>query len=291
MGAVDFSIDTRLVASLQRALPISVFVETGTFEGEAIARVRDRFDEIHSIELSDQLYAKAVDRFADDAHVRLYHGDSSHVLESLRPQLEDRPVLYWLDAHWCVADEIASDAPCPLLSELVAMGRLNAGSALLIDDARLFLAAPPDPHESSDWPRFQEVLELLVTLSSSHEIMVINDMIVYFPETALQAISEYARAYGTDWLAERHLREVYERSAAERLKAIEWLTRTAEERFELIESLTRTADERADVINQLTAALEECERSARGELAPAEWHRVMTLTGLAMSLFATTTIA
>ncbi len=40
MGAIDFSIDVRLVECLRRELPISVFVETGTFEGEAIARYR-----------------------------------------------------------------------------------------------------------------------------------------------------------------------------------------------------------------------------------------------------------
>jgi hypothetical protein len=230
VGAVDFSIDTRLVACLQRALPISVFLETGTFEGEAIARVRDLFDEIHSIELSEHYYAQAADRFADDTRVRLYHGESSHVLNSLRPLLEDKAVLYWLDAHWCVGDETAgAHSQCPLLEELAALGRLNAKSALLIDDARLFLATPPEPHESSDWPRFQEVLQRLLALSPSHEIMVINDVIVFFPEAVLEAVSEYARSHGTDWLVELHLREVYEHAAAERLEGIEQLTAALEE--------------------------------------------------------------
>lgn len=230
MGAVDFSIDTRLVECLQRALPISVFLETGTFEGEAIARVRDLFDEIHSIELSDHYFAQAEDRFAGDARVRLYHGESSHVLGSLKPLLEAKAVLYWLDAHWCVADETAeARSQCPLLEELAALGRLNAQSVLLIDDARLFLATPPEPHESSDWPRFQEVLERLRTLSRSHEIMVINDVIVFFPETAREAVSDFARTRGTDWLAELHLRNVYERAAVERLGVIDRLKTALEE--------------------------------------------------------------
>ncbi len=36
MGAVHFSIDPKLVAVFKRHLPLQVFVETGTFEGEAI---------------------------------------------------------------------------------------------------------------------------------------------------------------------------------------------------------------------------------------------------------------
>jgi hypothetical protein len=254
MGAIDFSIDMRLVECLQLALPISVFVETGTFEGEAIARVRGSFDEIHSIELSDHYYGRAADRFAGDPQLRLYHGDSSEVLDSLRPTLADRGVLYWLDAHWCVADETAGErSQCPLLRELAALGRLNTESVVLIDDARLFLATPPHPHEASDWPRFQQVLQRLLPLSSSHEIMVINDVILFFPATAVTAVSEYARSYGTDWLAELHRGAEFEQER-------DAFSRAAVERLEAIEALTREADRRASLIDRLTAALEESEQ-------------------------------
>lgn len=251
MGAVDFSIDTKLVACLQRALPISVFVETGTFEGEAIARVRDLFDEIHSIELSDHYYAQAADRFAGDRHVKLHHGDSRQTLVSLRPMLADRAVLYWLDAHWCVADETAgAQSQCPLLDELEALRRLNAESVLLIDDARLFLATPPAPHESSEWPRFQQVLRKMLLLSPSHEIMVINDVIVLFPELAQEAVTDYARSHGTDWLAELHRRDSY---AQQR----DVFARVAQERLEALESLTQVEEGRLDAIHQLRAAIKQ----------------------------------
>lgn len=271
MGAVDFSIDMRLVETLQRVLPISVFVETGTFEGEAVARVRESFAEIHSIELSDHYHARAAERFAGDARVALYHGDSSHVLESLRATLEDKAVLYWLDAHWCAADETAGErSQCPLLDELAALGRLNAESVVLIDDARLFLATPPYPHEASDWPRFQQVLQRLLLLSSSHEIMVINDVIVFFPGLVLASVSDYARLHGTDWLAQLHrLRELTQERdslagvAVERLEAIESLTRdrdaqsaTAEERLAAIEKLERERDLQTRAAAERLAALQ-----------------------------------
>ena len=56
MGAVFFSLDRRLVDFLQQALPLPVFVETGTFRGDTIAEVADRFDEVHTVELSEELF-------------------------------------------------------------------------------------------------------------------------------------------------------------------------------------------------------------------------------------------
>lgn len=275
MGAVDFSIDTRLVDCLQRALPMRVFVETGTLEGEAITRVRDSFDEIHSIELSHYYYAHAVDRFAGDPHVRLYHGDSRRALASLRPTLADRAVLYWLDAHWCVADETEGErSQCPLLDELAALGSLNGESVVLIDDARLFLATPPYPYEASDWPGFHQVLQKLLPLSSSHEIAVINDVIIVFPSAIRTALSEHAKSYGIDWLAQvqsraelEHERDALVETAAERLAAIEKLTcecdlqaNAAQERLALIEELEREAELRLVALNELSAAQRQAEQ-------------------------------
>jgi GT2 family glycosyltransferase len=37
-------------------------------------------------------------------------------------------------------------------------------------------------------------------MSERHEIMVVNDVIAFFPETARPAIESYAQNYGTDWL-------------------------------------------------------------------------------------------
>ena len=287
MGAVDFSIDMRLVESLRRVLPISVFVETGTFEGEAVARARESFEEIHSVELSDHYYAQATERFAGDARVTLYHGDSSHVLSALRPTLENKAALYWLDAHWCVADEAAGEeSQCPLLEELAALKDLNAESVVLIDDARLFLATPPYPHESSHWPRMQEVLERLLRLSSDHELMVVNDVIVFFPAAALTAASDYAKSYGTDWLAQvhqlavlEHARDQLEDVAAERLAAIEELAHerdlqaaTARERLAAIEELAHERDFQAATARERLAVIEELTRER--DLAAQESHHV-----------------
>jgi hypothetical protein len=270
MGAVSFSIDATLVERLREALPLAAFVETGTFEGDAVTTVRPLFDEVHTIELAETYYAKAVNRFRSDEAVHIYRGHSSQILNSLRPRLENKSVLYWLDAHWCVATDAAgAHSQCPLLEELDAIGTLNSESVVLIDDARLFLCTPPDPHETEDWPRFQDVLQRLLSLSPTHEIMVINDVIAFYPASIASDMSEYARAYSIDWLAALHRLEVIE-------KDHQVLTSVLAERLALIEEiekdhqvLTSVLAERLALIEELDRALKVNSSTSRGALDDA----------------------
>ena len=59
MGAVCFSIDPGAVAVLVESLSLEVFVETGTFNGDSIAAVADRFSRIYSIEIDPTFYSKS----------------------------------------------------------------------------------------------------------------------------------------------------------------------------------------------------------------------------------------
>ena len=201
MGAVSFSLDKCLVDILQSALSLNVFVETGTFQGDSLASLQDNFKLLHSIELSTQLYQAAAVRFADVDRIRLHQGDSAFVLRQLRENLIEANVLYFLDAHWCVATNTAGElSQCPLLQELQAIGKLNDKSVILIDDARLFLAPPPRPHEVSHWPTFNQVIQQLLSMNNNHELMIVNDVIAYVPRSAMGAMTSYAQTYGIDWL-------------------------------------------------------------------------------------------
>lgn len=259
MGAVDFSIDVELMKLLQRELALEVFVETGTFEGEAVARALPLFSEIHTIELSPKYHASASARFRDEPAVQIHHGDSKHALLSLRPTLEHRPVLYWLDAHWCAADGTAgASSQCALLGELAALGTLGERSVVLIDDARLFLSPPPPPHEASDWPRLQQVLDALLPLSARHEVMVVNDVIAFFPGELAASMVEHARSNSVDLLASvGRVRSLEEQ--------LETLTAALDERLEAINDLTRAADERLAIIDELKSTLDAAESPRRAK--------------------------
>ena len=203
MGAIHFSIDPGLARRLAAELPIEVFVETGTFEGASVDAVSPFFDETHTIELSDELFTRAEEKFDEQSEVNVHHGRSVDVLKEIAPSLKSRPTLFWLDAHWSDEPGAAGQGEdCPLLDELESIGELGPDSVVMIDDARLFLAPPPPPADPDEWPNLGQVLTALSSLSESHEPMVIDDVIVFFPSKIRDAVREYAREEGSEWFAE-----------------------------------------------------------------------------------------
>lgn len=201
MGAVHFSVDTQLIKELKRHLPLEVLVETGTFEGDTVAQLRQLFETLYTVELSEKYFEISRQRFLHDPAVCVSRGHSPDWLKQLVPRLKDQAVLYWLDAHWCVAQQTAGDvSQCPLMEELRAIRSLNAKSVLMIDDARLFLCPPPHPHESSHWPSFDELVRELRGLSQIHEMMVLNDVFLCYPKAVVNTVQAYARENSIDWL-------------------------------------------------------------------------------------------
>jgi len=202
MGAVHFSIDKELLEFLARELPLRLFVETGTFRGDTLELARAYFSECESAELSPPLHEEARRRFANIPGINLHCGPSPQFLRERRPRNQQTAALFWLDAHWCVADQThGEESQSPLLAELEAIGTLHPESVLVIDDARLYLCAPPKPHRLADWPDFHAVVEALLRLSSQHRLMVCNDVIIFYPGRLQAAIAAFAQARGVDWLA------------------------------------------------------------------------------------------
>ncbi|MEI8233358.1 MAG: hypothetical protein WCH57_01585 [Verrucomicrobiota bacterium] len=202
MGAIHFSIDSSLVRILQEALPIKNFVETGTFQGDTIANLLPLFESIHSVELSAEYHGAAVERFAGCTNVHLHLGASRDALGTIMENLGGCPTLFWLDAHWCAASHTAGEiSQCPLLEELRVIGRLHPNSVIMIDDARYFLCSPPQPHEVSDWPAFQEILDTLMALGGqTHRIAVLDDVILFYPRRIHPQITDFSNRCGADWL-------------------------------------------------------------------------------------------
>lgn len=201
MGLISFSLDERLLAFLKAALPLELFVETGTFKGDTLAMARRYFDRCQSVELSPAYHQKARERFAADPGVELACGPSPDFLLERRALHQGTPTLFWLDAHWCRADEETggADSQTPLLAELAAIERLHPDSVLLIDDAQLYLCPPPKPHRLADWPGWDEVVRALLPLSSAHRFMVYNDVVICYPTRLHSALSDQVQTYGANW--------------------------------------------------------------------------------------------
>ena len=112
-------------------------VETGTAYGEMIDFLKDKFTEIHSIELGQSFYNGAVMRFINNPHIHLHFGDSGQVLGRVLKSI-DKPVVFWLDAHYSGGWTAKGSKDTPIMDELAAIYKSGLQHVILIDDSRLF---------------------------------------------------------------------------------------------------------------------------------------------------------
>ena len=148
---------------------IEVLVETGTFMGDMVWAQKDYFKKIYSIELSKELFNKALRRFRNKHHVQLLHGDSSDKLKEVVDQLNS-PALFWLDGHYSEGITAKGEKICPVLSELTSIFQSRYNHVILIDDARLFVG-------KDDYPTLEE-LKNFVSQHSKCNIKIENDIII-----------------------------------------------------------------------------------------------------------------
>lgn len=120
-----------------------LFIETGSFEGDGIQAALDAgFKEVIGIEHATRLAGFCAARFAKDARVTIFHGDSILALPQLLSQLANRRALVCLDAHFNTALAAGAGLPCPLLAELAAVAGVAAAGhgrhVILADRVHLF---------------------------------------------------------------------------------------------------------------------------------------------------------
>lgn len=154
-------------------------VETGTFLGDMLAAMRDTFDSLTSIELSEELHARATKRFVGDKKITLLLGDSKELLDEIAASI-DQPALFWLDAHYSgewhedFEETAGGDRSNPIFSELEAVFSSPHRHVVFIDDARLF-------NGEDGWPHLAEVFDFVRQREPHREVFVADDIIRVLP--------------------------------------------------------------------------------------------------------------
>jgi hypothetical protein len=192
----------RLVLSLRDALAARTFIETGTFRGATAEWASRHFDQVHSIERAEGLYRETSARLGQVTNLNLHLGDTREILPGLISALE-APALLWLDAHWSGGPTSGEDDECPLLDELALADRAPAEVAILVDDARYFLAAPPAPHRLDDWPDLEQVVSVL-SKGRERYVCVTEDVIVAVPTTYRDVVVAHCRLLATEALPRKN---------------------------------------------------------------------------------------
>lgn len=189
MGSVRPGIPLTLVTRLKEALGLTFAVETGTYFGESAIALADQFEHVWTIELSESLWKRALENHADVSNVTFMNGSSDKVIGDVEVS---GPTLYWLDGHWSAGVTAGELNQCPVLEEIRAIDRMPAGgqSALLIDDARHFLAPPGPPMAREQWPSIAQVFD---ELRARHDryVTIVEDVVVAVPKQAQRLVEDY----------------------------------------------------------------------------------------------------
>lgn len=160
------------------------FIETGTYRGDTLEMVKNKYKNVYSVELSEVFYNNAVNRFKNDKNVKIFFGNSRYDLSNIIMNI-DTPITFWLDSHWSCVENVGCDKDvlCPVLYELEQIRQHNIKShTIMIDDIRLM-----------DGVNFnvtkEEILNKLYEINPNYTIVYYddytakNDVLVAYIET------------------------------------------------------------------------------------------------------------
>jgi hypothetical protein len=182
-----------LVAELQRDLQLIRAIETGTYRGHSAKLLAGLFDSVVTIELSEELHRRYSPGLIADHGITALQGDSRTLLRGLVEP--DVPTLYFLDGHWSGGVTAGEDAECPVLEELDAIAAGNEADCILIDDARLFAAPPPPPHDREQWPTLVEVFDALRRARPEHHVTMLVDLVIAVPPQARRTVDTFGQTH------------------------------------------------------------------------------------------------
>ena len=164
------AIKQRIVKQYQSRYSLNVFVETGTYLGDMVDAMKSSFREIYSVELSQELYERARDRFRSEPNIHLLQGDSSDVLPQILKDLRE-PALFWLDGHFSGGVTARGEVDFPILVELDHIrNHPIKNHVILIDDARVFTG-------DSNVPAREKIVESLRAINAAYSIQETSDII------------------------------------------------------------------------------------------------------------------
>lgn len=184
------SLNSKFLNVICQEFNVNLFVESGTYLGKSCDAALSHFDHIHTIELDENLYKRALRHFAQKPQVHLYHGSSEQIFLSLLPTLHEYKILFWLDGHYSKTAELFNTPytkSTPIMEELESIRQCNITTAvILIDDLRLFGTDP-------EYPTLQELRDAIVAISPDYRFIIYGDVGIAFNRHEQVKISKVLR--------------------------------------------------------------------------------------------------
>lgn len=166
------SVKVKTIAEYQKKLGYDLLIETGTFMGEMVEAQKRRFAKVFSVELGEDLFKNAQEKFKKDTNVTIVQGDSGKILPQILKDVNE-PAIFWLDGHYSSGVTAKGEKECPIFEELDAIfNSKKINHALLIDDARHFVG-------EGDYPTIDELTNYIKKKNQAYQVEVKNDIIRY----------------------------------------------------------------------------------------------------------------
>jgi hypothetical protein len=159
VGEINFGAPENEIKFLKKLLKLDVFVEGGSYTGGTSKKMSKTFKKVYTIEKSDVMYGVAKKSLEGIGNITLLKGDTREHLSSIIESNDN--MIFWLDAHWSGGDTYGKTDECPLVEELQIIFKNMMNCVVLIDDARLFLAPPPCPHNYQNWPSLTDISSVI----------------------------------------------------------------------------------------------------------------------------------
>lgn len=117
---------TPFFALIKKNYSIDTVVETGTFLGGTTVLFSLLFENVITIEINDNYFQNAKEKLKSYSNVYCLQGSSEKVFHAILPNLKDRPILFYLDAHW--------KENWPLLEELKEISKTHKDNCIVVID-------------------------------------------------------------------------------------------------------------------------------------------------------------
>jgi hypothetical protein len=195
VGDVFWGLHSPIAAGLIRGQGIRQAFETGTHFGFGALQLAALVENVWSVEVDPELHRFCTATYGSVKSIEFLEGDSAeHLAEFAKTCV--RPTLFVLDAHWFPMSPRSSYRPtdlCPVLAELNALHGLHPetlrASAVIVDDAQMFLGSLKRPFVRAALPSITEVLEAVGALFD--HVSVTDDIIIGSNSKGLEAVKDY----------------------------------------------------------------------------------------------------
>ena len=139
------------------------FIETGTHIGNTTKLASIYFKRVFSVEMDDDLFSSAQERFQHIKNITLWHGTSSHALPDMLKLIGNEVCVFWLDSHPMTP---IKGTKAPILDELNIIKSFCARNnhIILIDDYPYFESGAPG------YPSLAELESKLLSINEDYKI-------------------------------------------------------------------------------------------------------------------------